>query len=233
VATSSDFFTRLEEIRSRNNVLEHSFYQRWSAGELTVDELAYYAGEYDQAVRGLAEAVVSTSDATDDTSIRAALHEHAVEEASHIDLWADFAKSMGTPQSALDNANRAESSECREVWANAGSEGLLPGLVTLYAIESGQSEISQTKLDGLRKFYGFEDGPATEYFELHAELDKEHSAHSKKLIEKHLEDADVDQLLAAADRAFAANWKLLDGVEQHFGRPASERSDAKSTAPRS
>jgi pyrroloquinoline-quinone synthase len=223
VASSTDFFSRLEDIRSRNNVLEHSFYQRWSAGELTVDELAYYAGEYDQAVRGLAEAVVSTSDATDDAGIRAALHEHAVEEASHIDLWASFAKAMGTPDGALDNADRAESSQCREVWANAGSEGLLPGLVTLYAIESGQPEISQTKLDGLRDFYGFADGPATEYFELHAELDKEHSAHSRKLIEKNLADADVDQLLAAAERAFEANWQLLDGVEQHFGRPASPR----------
>jgi pyrroloquinoline-quinone synthase len=224
VSSQNDFFSRLEDIRSRSNVLEHSFYQRWSAGELTVDELAYYAGEYDQAVRGLAEAVVSTSDATDDPGIRSALHQHAVEEDSHIALWESFANAVGTPSSQLDHADRAESSECRNVWANAGSEGLLPGLVTLYAIESGQSEISQTKLDGLRNFYGFADGPATEYFELHAELDKEHSAHSRKLIEKKLEDADIDQLLAAADRAFAANWKLLDGVEQHFGRPASPRA---------
>ncbi|MFY9489232.1 MAG: iron-containing redox enzyme family protein [Solirubrobacterales bacterium] len=220
---NQDFWARLEEVRSRSNVLNHSFYQRWSAGELTIDELAYYAGEYDQAVRGLAEAVVSTSDATDDVAIREALHVHAVEEASHIDLWKSFADAMGTPSDALGNADRPESAECRKVWGEAGSEGLLPGLVTLYAIESGQSEISQTKLDGLREFYGFEDGPATEYFELHAELDKEHSAHSRKLIDKHLVGADLDQLLAAAERAFEANWKLLDGVEQHFGRPVSPR----------
>ncbi|MGH2906490.1 MAG: TenA family transcriptional regulator [Solirubrobacterales bacterium] len=223
MADSTEFFNQLEAIRSRSNVLEHSFYQRWSAGELTLDELSYYAGEYDQAVRGLADAVVSTSDATDEVAIREALHVHAVEEASHIDLWGAFAKAMGTPESALDSGDRAESRECREVWGSCGSEGLLPGLVTLYAIESGQSEISQTKLDGLREFYGFSDGPATEYFELHAELDKEHSAHSRKLIEQRLEDADVDKLLAAAERAFEANWKLLDGVEQHFGRPASGR----------
>jgi len=223
VPDSTDFFNRLEDIRSRSNVLEHSFYRRWSAGELTIEELAYYAGEYDQAVRGLAEGVVSTADATDEVAIREALHVHAAEEASHIDLWGAFARAMGTPEDQLDRADRPESAECREVWGNAGHEGLLSGLVTLYAIESGQPEISQTKLDGLREFYGFADGPATEYFELHAELDKEHSAHSRKLIERLFEDADVDQLLAAAERAFEANWKLLDGVERHFGRAASPR----------
>jgi pyrroloquinoline-quinone synthase len=226
VANSTDFFNRLEAIRSRHNVLEHSFYQRWSAGELTLDELSFYAGEYDQAVRGLAEAVVTTAEASDEVALREVLHVHAVEEASHIELWESFAKAMGTPESALDNADRPESAECRQVWADAGKDGLLNGLVTLYAVESGQPEISQTKLDGLKQFYGFADGPATEYFELHAELDKEHSAHSRKLIESRLVDADVDQLLEAAERAFAANWKLLDGVEQHFGRPASARGGA-------
>lgn len=223
VQTTNDFWTQIEEIRSRNNVLEHSFYQRWSAGELTKDELAYYAGEYDQAVRGLAEAVASTREASTDEKIRADLAHHVAEEESHIPMWENFARAVGTPDGALDNADRSESRACRQSWAEAGEGGFLEGLVTLYAIESGQPEISKTKLDGLRAFYGYEDGPATEYFELHAELDVEHAAHSRKLIEKNLEDADVDSLLAAAERAFAANWDLLDGVEKHFGRPASSR----------
>ena len=45
-----DFWSRLEDVRSRHDVLEHSFYQRWSRGELTRDELAVYAGEYHHAV---------------------------------------------------------------------------------------------------------------------------------------------------------------------------------------
>ncbi|MFY9470323.1 MAG: iron-containing redox enzyme family protein [Solirubrobacterales bacterium] len=222
---SQDFWARLEDVRSRSNVLDHSFYQRWSAGELTTDELAYYAGEYDQAVRGLAEAVAGTSDAAGEATDRQALNAHAAEEASHIELWGTFAEAVGTPAGALNNADRPESAQCRKVWAEAAGEGFLAGLVTLYAIESGQSEISATKLEGLRRFYGFADGPATAYFELHSELDKEHAAHSRKLIDEHLADADVDQLLAAAERAFAANWNLLDGVEAHFGRPPSPRAE--------
>ena len=62
----------------------------------------------------------------------------------------------------------------------------LEGLVAAYTIESGQPAISQTKLDGLRRHYGLDEGPATEYFSLHAELDLEHAAHSRALIEDRL-----------------------------------------------
>src|SRR6476661_5648690 len=47
---------RLDQARSACNVLEHPFYQRWTAGELTAGELALYAGEYRHAVVALARA---------------------------------------------------------------------------------------------------------------------------------------------------------------------------------
>ena len=47
--------------------------------------------------------------------------------------------------------------------------------------------------------YGFEEGPATEYFSLHAELDHEHAAQSRELIEERLADADLDRLLEVAE----------------------------------
>ena len=40
-----DFWTRLDAVRSEWNVLEHSFYRRWSAGELSAGELAAYRSE--------------------------------------------------------------------------------------------------------------------------------------------------------------------------------------------
>ena len=79
-----DFFDRLEDVRSRWNVLEHSFYVRWSNGDLTREELAFYAGEYRHAVVGLAQAVADTGEA-----------EHAAEEAEHVGLWDQFAEAAG------------------------------------------------------------------------------------------------------------------------------------------
>jgi pyrroloquinoline-quinone synthase len=204
-----EFWSRLEDVRSRWNVLEHPFYQRWSAGELTRDELAVYAGEYRHAVVALADAAAGAA-ATAEPELQGALRAHAAEEASHVALWDAFAERVGGD---VDRAPAPETAECAEAWA--GSErDVLASLVALYAIESGQPAISETKLEGLRAHYGITDGPATEYFTLHAELDKEHAAAERKLIEPRLEGADIDALLSEAERVLSANWHLLDGVDR-------------------
>ena len=51
-----DVLARLDQARAECSVLEHPFYERWSAGELNPAELACYAGEYRHAVVALAEA---------------------------------------------------------------------------------------------------------------------------------------------------------------------------------
>src|SRR4029453_3832151 len=47
---------RIDEARHRWDVLKHPFYERWECGELTGEELAFYAGEYRHAVVALARA---------------------------------------------------------------------------------------------------------------------------------------------------------------------------------
>jgi pyrroloquinoline-quinone synthase len=202
-----EFWSRLEDVRSRWNVLEHPFYQRWSAGELTRDELAVYAGEYRHAVVALAGAAAGAAAAAG-PDLAPALRAHAAEEASHIALWDAFADQVGGD---VDRAPAPETAACADAWAGDDRD-LLASLVALYAIESGQPAISETKLEGLRAHYGITEGPATEYFSLHAELDKEHAAAERELIEPRLEGADVEALLAEAERVLSANWHLLDGV---------------------
>ena len=58
-----DILARLDEARAAVNVLEHPFYQRWSAGELSSDELSFYAGQYRCAVIALAETSALAADA--------------------------------------------------------------------------------------------------------------------------------------------------------------------------
>ena len=191
-----DFFDRLETARARWNVLEHPFYLRWSAGELTAQELAVYAGEYRHAVEALADGLAA-----------AGLEEHAGEEAGHVKLWDDFARAVG---SDAGRPPRDQTAACVEAWT-AGRD-MLEGLAVAYAIESGQPEISRVKLDGLIRHYGVDEGPATAYFELHAELDHEHAARSRELIEAHAQTADEPRLLELAEGALRGNWTLLDGV---------------------
>jgi pyrroloquinoline-quinone synthase len=191
-----DFFDRLETARARCNVLEHPFYLRWSAGELSSDELAVYAGEYRHAVAALADGLAS-----------AGLEEHAAEEAGHVKLWDDFARAVGGD---VGHVPRDQTVTCVEAWT-AGRD-MLDGLAIAYAIESGQPEISRVKLEGLLRHYGVEEGPATAYFELHAELDHEHAARSRDLIERYAGDGDSERLAMAGENALRGNWTLLDGV---------------------
>ena len=57
-------------------------------------------------------------------------------------------------------------------------------LVRLYAIESGQPQISRTKREGLLDRYGFADGAGTAYFRVHETRDVEHAAEARELIDE-------------------------------------------------
>jgi pyrroloquinoline-quinone synthase len=203
---SNDVWQRIEEARARWNVLEHPFYQRWSMGELTREELAAYSGQYRHATAAIARLSASVADSAPEPE-RAALHRHAAEEEAHIALWDGFVEAVGGDVAA---APTAETSDCIDAWT--AEDGRLAQLVRLYAIESGQPAISRTKREGLAEHYGVGDGPGNEYFRLHEKTDVDHAAEGRSLIETHLAEADPDALVAAAEAAFKANWRLLDGV---------------------
>lgn len=211
----SDFFEQLEQIRSRWNVLEHPFYQRWSNGELTKAELAVYSGQYRHAVVAIADASAQAADAAEGR-LAEGLAEHAREEADHVRLWDGFVDAVGGDAGVSPTA---ETAGCVAEWTGTADRPLLDTLVTLYTIESGQPAISETKRDGLIARYGYTpESPATEYFDLHAVLDIEHADQARKAIEPQLDGADEAALLGAAERALKANWELLDGVERLLGR---------------
>jgi pyrroloquinoline-quinone synthase len=205
-----DFWTGLDAVRSEWNVLEHPFYRRWSAGDLTREELAAYSGQYRHAVVALADASASAAERADG-ALREHLEEHAAEEASHVELWDRFVAAAGGDTDALPSP---ETMACANAWRGSEGRSLEAALVALYAIEAAQPGIAETKRSGLTGLYGYDEGPATEYFDLHATLDVEHARAHRDWIEPALAEADHDELLAAAREVLTGNWKLLDGMER-------------------
>jgi pyrroloquinoline-quinone synthase len=197
---------RIEDARKDCNVLEHPFYLRWTRGELTRAELAEYAGQYRHATEAIARLSAQAAEAAPEAE-RDELRRHASDEADHVALWDGFVEAVGGDAAAEANP---QTSECVSTWA--ADDGLLPSLVRLYAIESGQPEISRTKRVGLAENYGIGDGDGNAYFRVHERLDVEHAEAGRELIERHLEGADEDALVRAAESALRANWRLLDGV---------------------
>ena len=201
-----DFWNRLDDVADRWNVLRHPFYVRWSKGALSREELAFYAAQYAHAVEALAAGTRRVAELAPSPSA----DEHAAEEEAHVALWAEFAAVVG----ATEADPLPETAECVDAWSDRDRD-LLATLIALYAVESAQPAISQTKRTGLVERYGFEPGPATAYFDLHAVRDLEHARTGREAIAELLDDAtDEDALVAEAEWALAANWRLLDGVDR-------------------
>jgi pyrroloquinoline-quinone synthase len=203
------FWNRLDAVRSQCDVLEHPFYVRWSRGELAPGELAAYSGQYRHAVTALAAAPAGAAGKATGR-LRAHLEAHAAEESEHVELWDRFLEAAGGDRTA---APTPETESCAAAWSDPG-RSVTATLAALYAIEAAQPAIAEVKREGLVRFYGFTPGAATDYFDVHATLDREHAAAHRAWIDQALQDADAGELLDAARDVLAANWRLLDGVER-------------------
>ena len=86
------------------------------------------------------------------------------------------------------------------------------GIAALYAYESQIPAVAESKIAGLRKYYGFIDPKHDEYFSVHIEADREHSAAERTMLAGFVTDKNRETVSAAVERVLGALWEMLSGV---------------------
>ena len=189
-----DFKQALDNKIADHNLLDHPFYQAWSAGELSIETLRAYAREYGAFIATIPNGWEAVGDA-----------EIAAEEIEHIDLWADFATGLET------TVSEAEIPQVKTLLDTANSlfSERATALGALYAFEAQQPATAQSKLEGLKAFYQLPKA-VEPYFETHS--DNEHEA--EQLLESiaALPSESHATVVEACEQMSVALWNALTGI---------------------
>jgi pyrroloquinoline-quinone synthase len=137
---------------------------------------------------------------------------------NHPELWLRFVEGLGLTREEVINAPRhSMTQKCiDELMALAADANPAVGLSALYAYESPLPAISQSKIDGLKQFYGINDPRAVNFFEVHKTADVWHSEQEKSAITRM--KAAMSDVQLAVEKSCAALWTFMDGVHQATGK---------------
>ena len=217
--TREEFLTALDAIVAENHLLKHPFYQLWSQGKLTRENLREYAISYYPHVAAFPTYVSGVHSGCEDAALRQELLENLIEEErgteNHPALWRRFATALGADASDLSAAPRTpEVAATIAEFRRATHDGsVAEGLAALYAYESQIPEVSKTKREGLEAFYGIVDEDATRFFSVHEEADVWHRQVEREALGRVADTPEArEKALAAARRCCDALNRALDGV---------------------
>jgi pyrroloquinoline-quinone synthase len=214
----SAYLDRLDEQIAARHLLTHPFYLAWTRGELRKETLADYACQYYQHVAAFPTYLSAVHARCDDQPTRRQLLSNLIDEEAgepnHPQLWRNFAEALGISPNDLETAEKwPETAQLIATFRSICSQGdIAAGLAALYAYESQIPAISESKIDGLIKYYGFTDETGYRYFTVHIGADRDHAAAERALLENRIGSENWPAVANAADGALAALWELLSGV---------------------
>lgn len=216
---ATDFLTRLDATIAEYNVLNHPFYQAWTAGTLTNAQLQDYAKQYYQFERNFPRYVSAVHSGAEDPAVRKQLLENLLEEEwgeeNHPELWLRFSESLGSDRADVNAASPyPETASLDSTMMNlCRSASTLEGIAALYAYESQIPEVSTTKISGLKQFYGVESDYGLSFFKVHEEADIIHRRAERDMIASLVSTREDEELAISAARTSAkAYYNMLSGV---------------------
>ena len=223
---ADQFFEQLNTRIAKYDLLCHPFYQAWSAGELTREDLQAYARDYYHHVEAFPIYLAELGIRLDESELRQAILANMADEKGiadtpgrtlkpHSELWLDFAEGMGAKREMRGHTPIPEITQLISFFHQVASEGTPEeALAAFYAYESQVPKVAREKARGLREMYGADEA-VTAYFTLHTTADVYHSQVWRQQLEKRLaaHPQASEKALAAGENAAKALWHALDGIE--------------------
>ena len=201
-------------------MLKHPFYQAWTEGRLSLDDLRAYARQYFHHVEAFPRAVSAVHCACPDREGRRMLAENLAEEEGieagkqdHATLWLVFACGLGEDEEAVrEQSLHPETMALIETFRRLSGRSYASGLGALYAYESQFPGVASAKIEGLIDRYGIKEEETLRFFRVHESADVEHSDVCRELLDR-LSDDDRDEAISSGEELAGALWNFLSGVE--------------------
>jgi pyrroloquinoline-quinone synthase len=200
------------------HLLTHPFYLAWTRGELSLAALADYARQYYHHVAAFPTYLSAIHARCDDQPTRKQLLDNLVDEEAgspnHPELWLQFAEGLGlTKEEVTASPKWSETSNLIDTFRSVCSEGTTAdGLAALYAYESQIPAVAESKIKGLVDNYKMTEPRHYQYFTVHIEADREHSAAERSMLDQYVTADNAATTANTVDRTLDALWEMLSGV---------------------
>ena len=200
------------------HLLKHPFYLAWTRGELSKEALVDYARQYYHHVAAFPTYLSAVHARCDDQPTRKQLLDNLIDEEAgspnHPELWVKFAAGLGVSGVNKPSAEKwPETKNLIDTFRSVcGNGSTAEGLTALYAYESQIPAICESKIDGLKRHYGFNNPEHYRYFTVHIDADREHSAVERKMLGAYIDNRNLETVKASVNRVLDALWEMLSGV---------------------
>lgn len=213
------FLAKLQIQLEEYNLLKHTFYQKWSEGMLSIEELRQYAMNYYSHVKSFPLLLRIILSDCDSIEFRNLLLGNLMEEegkgeynVSHPELWLRFAEGIGCERKHLQDLAYCTDSSKNLVkgYLEIVDKGFAYGLGALYAYERQTPSVAISKIEGLRKFYNVKE-EALDFFKVHIKADEWHTEECEKIIEA-FTTKEKERAQEGAMKGAKLLWEFLDNA---------------------
>ncbi len=214
----NQYLNKIDNDIAEKHLLKHPFYLAWTRGELSKEALRDYARQYYHHVAAFPTYLSAVHANCDDQATRKQLLNNLIDEEAgspnHPELWMRFARGLGVEDIDLARTEKQpETKNLIDAFRSVCTQGsTADGLAALYAYESQIPAICESKIDGLKKYYGFTNPEYYEYFNVHIEVDREHSAAEREMLNRYTDDRNFERVRASVNCVLDALWEMLSGV---------------------